>query len=294
MLARSGSPAPARRLERAGWLRAVVAWLVALVVSFPFLYLVLTGLKREAEAPKMPPAFLPFGREVLDSPWAFTPMLQNYETVLGGGFMPFLVNSITAVAVSTFLVLVLGIPAAYALTWAETTRKRNVLFFFISTRFLPAVGVIIPIFIIAKTLNLIDNIAALIVLYTAMNLPIAVWMLRSFFQDLPRDVLDAASVDGAGRLQELVMIALPLIRSGVVATIFLCIVFSWNEFFFALVLTTTQAATVPLYMIGFMTAQGLWYAKMAAAGTMAALPIVILGWLGQRQLVRGLSMGAVK
>lgn len=283
-----------RRLERAGWLRAAFAWLVALVVSFPFLYLVVSGLKPEALAPKMPPTIIPVPPGVEGVPFSFVPTWENYEKVLSGGFMPFLTSSMTAVVASTLLVLVLGIPAAYALTWAETTRKRNVLFFLISTRFLPAVGVIIPVFLIARQLNLLDNVIALVIMYTAMNLPIAVWMLRSFFQDLPRDILDAASVDGAGRLQELLMIALPLIRSGVVATIFLCVVFSWNEFFFALVLTTTNAATVPMYMISFMTAQGLWYAKMAAAGTMAALPIVILGWLGQRQLVRGLSMGAVK
>ncbi len=242
----------------------------------------------------MPPTILPVPAEVNGLPFSFVPTWDNYGLVLSGGFLPFAQSSAVAVVGSTFLVLILGIPAAYALTWAETTRKRNVLFFFISTRFLPAVGVIIPVFIIARHLNLLDNVFALVIMYTAMNLPIAVWMLRSFFQDLPRDVLDAASVDGASRFQELRLIALPLIRSGVVATVFLCVVFSWNEFFFALVLTTTNAATVPMYMIGFMTAQGLWYAKMSAAGTMAALPIVILGWLGQRQLVRGLSMGAVK
>lgn len=283
-----------RGIERAGILRTLVAWAVALFVSFPFLYLATSGFKTEVEAPKMPPAFLPVPEALGGLPLAYTPTLENYALVLGGDFMPYFVNSSIAALISTVLVLLLGIPAAYALTLRQTTGKRNVLFFLISTRFLPVVGVIIPIFLATRFLGLLDNVVALVVLYTAMNLPIAVWMLRSFFQDLPVDVLDAARMDGAGTTQELVLVALPMVLNGVLATAFLAIIFAWNEFLLALTLTTTKGATVPLYMISFMSAQGLWYAKMSAAGTLAALPVVVLGWLGQKWLVRGLSMGAVK
>ncbi|RMF41155.1 MAG: carbohydrate ABC transporter permease [Alphaproteobacteria bacterium] len=286
--------APAAGIERASKLRTLLAWAVALFVSFPFLYLVTTGFKTEAEAPAMPPAFLPLPDSLASLPMGYRPTLENYALVLGGDFMPYFVNSVIAALVSTLLVLLLAIPAAYALTLPQTSGKRNVLFFLISTRFLPVVGVIIPIFLATRFLGLFDNILALIILYTAMNLPIAVWMMRSFFQDLPPDVLDAARMDGASTLQELRLVALPMTLNGVLAAAFLSIIFAWNEFLLALTLTTNKAATVPLYMISFMSAQGLWYAKMAAAGTLAALPVVVLGWFGQKWLVRGLSMGAIK
>lgn len=283
-----------RGIEQASALRTVAAWAVALFVSFPFLYLAASGFKTEVEAPKMPPSFLPVPEWVTGIPLTFTPTIENYRLVLTGGFMPYFVNSALAAVVSTVLVLLLAVPAAYALTLPQTTHRRDVLFFLISTRFLPVVAVIIPIFLATRFLNLLDSVTALVILYTAMNLPIAVWMLRSFFQDLPPDVLDAARMDGAGKFQELTRIALPMTRSGVLATAFLAIIFAWNEFLLALTLTTTKGATVPLYMISFMSAQGLWYAKMSAAGTVAALPVVIVGWLGQKWLVRGLSMGAIK
>lgn len=280
--------------DRAGPVKAAVAWVVALIVSFPFLYLVVSGFKTEAEAPRMPPAFLPVPPPLADLPLGFVPTLKHYRLILSGDFLPYLTNSLVATLVSTLLVLLLAVPAAYALTLPRTTGKRNVLFFLISTRFLPVVAVIIPIFLAARLLGLLDNILALVILYTAMNLPLAVWMMRSFFQDLPGEVIDAARVDGATTVQELVLVALPMTRNGVLATAFLAIIFAWNEFLLALTLMTKSGATVPLYMIEFMSAQGLWYAKMSAAGTLAALPVVVLGWYGQKWLVRGLSMGAVR
>jgi sorbitol/mannitol transport system permease protein len=170
----------------------------------------------------------------------------------------------------------------------------DILFFFLSTKFLPAVGVIIPIFVIARNLHLIDNLLALVIVYTAMNLPIAIWLLRSFFDEIPRDVMQAARVDGASLRQEIQQIALPMILPGLVATVFICLIFAWNEFFFAVNLMATKGATVPMFMISFVTSEGLFWAKLAAAGTMAMLPVVIIGWLAQKQLVRGLSLGAVK
>jgi sorbitol/mannitol transport system permease protein len=156
------------------------------------------------------------------------------------------------------------------------------------------VGIIVPIYIIMRDLQLLDNPAALLIMYTAMNLPIAIWMLRSFFEEIPPDVLQAARVDGANVWTEMTRIILPMVTPGLTATVFIAMIFAWNEFFFAVSLTATKAATVPIFMIGFVTSEGLFWAKLAAAGTMAMLPVVIAGWVAQRQLVRGLSLGAVK
>jgi sorbitol/mannitol transport system permease protein len=156
------------------------------------------------------------------------------------------------------------------------------------------VGIIVPIYIIMRDLQLLDNIAALLIMYTAMNLPIAIWMLRSFFEEIPNDVRQAAQVDGANIWTEMTRIILPMVMPGLTATVFIAMIFAWNEFFFAVSLTATKAATVPIFMIGFVTSEGLFWAKLAAAGTMAMLPVVIAGWVAQRELVRGLSLGAVK
>jgi sorbitol/mannitol transport system permease protein len=134
----------------------------------------------------------------------------------------------------------------------------------------------------------------LIILYTGINLPLAVWMLRSFFQEIPKDILDAARIDGAGIWREMVQIVLPMVTPGLVATVFLSIIFAWNEFFFAFNLASVGTSTVPMFMLRFVTSEGLFWAKLAASSTMAVLPIVLVGWVAQKQLVRGLSLGAVK
>jgi len=156
------------------------------------------------------------------------------------------------------------------------------------------VGIIVPIFIIFNNLQLLDNITALLIMYTTMNLPIAIWMLRSFFEEIPSDVIQAAEVEGANVATLITRIILPMVTPGLTATMFIGAIFAWNEFFFAVSLTATKAATVPMFMIGFVTSEGRFWAKLAAAGTMAMLPVVIAGWVAQRQLVRGLSLGAVK
>jgi sorbitol/mannitol transport system permease protein len=281
------------RVERVSWVWALVAWIVGLLFFFPVLYIFVTGFKTEADALVLPPAIFPVPAGI-DLPLTFHPTTVNYAEVLDRGFLPFFEHSLFVVGVSTFLVIALALPAAYSLTWRKHRRGENVLFFFLSTKFLPAVGVIVPIFIIARDLDMIDNPWTLVIMYTAMNLPIAIWMLRSFLDEVPKDVLDASKVDGASPIQELLQVALPMITPGLVATVFICVIFAWNEFFFAVNLMATQGATVPMFMIGFVTSEGLFWAKLAAAGTMAMLPVVLVGWAAQRQLVRGLSMGAVK
>ncbi len=280
--ARVGRPRRARSREDASPLLAVVAWIVALVAFFPVLYMVLTGFKTETAAVDLPPKLI------------FEPTLENYRAIFRIDFLPFFRNSLVASLVSTALVMLLGVPAAYALALHPPKKAKDVLFFFISTKFLPPAGVIVPLYIIFRDANLLGTVQGLIILYTAMNLPIAIWMLRSFFEDIPRDVLDAARVDGAGLLREMTQIVLPMVVPGLVATTFLAIIFAWNEFFFAVSLASVGSPTVPIFMVKFVTSEGLFWAKLSASCTMAVMPIVLLGWVAQRQLVRGLSMGAVK
>jgi sorbitol/mannitol transport system permease protein len=289
-----------RLIERVSPLRAIVAWIVGLLTFFPVLYIVVTGFKTEANAVALPPTLVPVPAGI-NLPGTFTPTLENYQEVMSRSFWPFFQNSIVVVLLSTVLVLALALPCAYGLTWRAHTNSRGVLFFFLSTKFLPAVGIIVALFYIAKVIGetpgfpkMLDNPALMIVMYTAMNLPIAVWMLRSFFDEVPRDVLDASRVDGASTRQELVSVALPMVVPGLVATVFVCVIFAWNEFFLAVSLMAHNGATVTMYMIGFVASEGLFWAKLSAAGTMAILPIVLIGWAAQRQLVRGLSLGAVK
>ena len=272
----------ARSREDASPVLAVIAWIVALVAFFPVLYMVLTGFKTETAAVDLPPKLI------------FAPTLENYRSIFRIDFLPFFRNSLVASLASTALVMLLGIPASYALALHPPKKAKDVLFFFISTKFLPPAGVIVPLYIIFRDANLLGTVQGLIILYTAMNLPIAIWMMRSFFEEIPRDVLDAARVDGAGLFREMTQIVLPMVIPGLVATTFLAIIFAWNEFFFAVSLAAVGSATVPIFMVKFVTSEGLFWAKLSASCTMAVMPIVLLGWVAQRQLVRGLSMGAVK
>jgi sorbitol/mannitol transport system permease protein len=293
-LTRSAGPG----IERAPVGIAVAAWVVALIGFFPVIYLVATSLKTEAAAVVLPPTFIPLpGVNLAPTempPFTFAPTFEQYQTILERGFGPFFGRSLVAVIGSSLIVLALAVPCAYALAFRMIESWRDTLFFFISTKFLPPVGIIVPVYIIINNLQLLDNIVALLIMYTAMNLPIAVWMLRSFFEEIPPDVIQAARVDGANVWTEMTQIMLPMVAPGLTATMFIGAIFAWNEFFFAVSLTATKAATVPMFMIGFVTSEGLFWAKLAAAGTMAMLPVVLVGWIAQRQLVRGLSLGAVK
>lgn len=269
--------------EQAPILWTIVAWVIALLVFFPVLYIVLTGFKTEATAITLPPKFF------------FHPTLDQYREIRSLGFFPFFRNSVIASLVSTAIVMVLAVPAAYALALRPMKKWKDVLFFFISTKFLPPAGIIVPLYVIFRDLSLLNTLQGLIIIYVAMNLPIAIWMMRSFFEEVPQAILDAARVDGAGVVREILQILLPMVGPGLAATAFLSIIFAWNEFFFAVNLVATErASTVPLFMQKFITSEGLFWAKLSAASTMAIAPVVVLGWISQRQLVRGLSMGAVK
>jgi sorbitol/mannitol transport system permease protein len=261
---------------------SALAWLVAFVFFFPVLWMALEGLKTEVQAASIPPTFV------------FTPTLAAVQDVLSRDFPPYFINSAMATIGSTLLVLILGLPAAYALSIRPVKRSRDALFFFISTRFLPFAASLVPLYILARDLHLLDNIMALVIIYTTINLPLGIWLLRSFMLELPHELVEAARVDGASMRHELTRIVVPLITPGIAATSLICVIFAWNEFFFAVNLTAVQAQTVPVFLVGFIAGEGLYWAKLCAAATLAALPVVIAGWVAQNKLVRGLSFGAIK
>nr|WP_246253762.1 carbohydrate ABC transporter permease [Isoptericola chiayiensis] len=263
-------------------LLTTLTWILAVGFFFPVAWLAMTAFKQEAEAQSDPPTFF------------FTPTLDQFRAVVEGGSGTYVLNSVIATGVSTLLVLLLGIPAAYALSIRPVEKVSDVLFFFISTKMLPVVAVIVPIYVIAGEIHALDNIWTLVVLYTAMNLPLAVWMMRSFFQEVPAEVLEAAAMDGAGLLKTLRSVLMPMVAPGIAATALICVIFAWNEFFFALNLTASRAATVPLFIVSTMTSEGLFLARLCAAALLASLPVILAGWIAQKQLVRGLSMGAIK
>jgi sorbitol/mannitol transport system permease protein len=274
--------APKRQRRTGNVLLAVLAWIVGIGFFFPVLWMVITAFKEEADAYTSPPTFF------------FTPTLANFEEVFGSGIGPYLLNSLFATVMSTVLVILLATPAAFAVSLRPVKKVQDVLFFFISTKMLPVVAAIVPIYVVVNYIGMLDNVWTLVVLYTAMNLPIAVWMMRSFFQEVPKELLEAAQMDGASLFRSLREVVLPIVSPGMAATALICVIFSWNEFFFAVNLTASQAATVPVFLVGFITSEGLYFAKLCAAATMAALPVVIAGWIAQNKLVQGLSFGAVK
>jgi sorbitol/mannitol transport system permease protein len=265
-----------------GHLLSALAWVVGLGMFFPVLWMVLTAFKQERDAFTSPPKF------------AFSPTLDQFKAIFDSGLGSALANSLWVTTASTVVVLLLGLPAAYALAMRPIEKWRDVLFFFLSTRFLPAVGAIVPIYIICRDLKMLDNVWTLVILYTSINLPIAIWMLRSFMMEVPMEVLEAARVDGAGLWQEVRQILLPVIAPGIAATALICVIFAWNEFFFAVTLTAVRARTVPVFLVGFITSEGAFWARLSAAATLAAIPVLLAGWIAQRQLVRGLTLGAIK
>lgn len=263
-------------------LLSLIGWLVVLIFFFPVLWMWMEGLKTEPQAASSPPTLF------------FVPTFSSFQDVLSGDFPPFFINSAIASLGSTFLVLVLGLPAAYALAIRPIKRTQDALFFFISTRFLPFAASLVPLYLLARDLQLLDNIFALMLIYTTINLPLGVWLLRSFLLEIPNDLFEAARVDGAAFRHEILRIIVPLITPGLAATSLICLIFSWNEFFYAVNFTSSVAATTPIFLVGFISGRGLFYAKLAAAATVSSLPVLLAGWIAQRQLIRGLTMGAVK
>jgi sorbitol/mannitol transport system permease protein len=263
-----------------------LAWVLGLVFFFPVFWMVLNSFKTEQDANASPKLF-------------FHPTLDRYKDVTKsvGGLLSFgsaFANSAVIVAVSTLIVLALAIPAAYALAIRPVGKWRDVLFFFISTKFLPVVAAILPVWILARTLGLLNTRLSLIILYTGLNLPLAVWMLRSFFQEIPRELIEAAEIDGAGLRGQLTSIILPMGAPGIAATALLCVIFAWNEFFYAVQLNPVGGSTVPIWVTTYISTRGDFLAKLSAASVLACIPVVLCGWLAQKRMIRGLAMGAIK
>lgn len=263
---------------------AVVAWIAGLGFFFPVFWMVLTSFKQESDAATSPPTLF------------FTPTLDQYSAVFDPerNIGPAMLNSVFATGMSTILVLLLGVPAAFALSLRPVRKTSDALFFFMSTKMLPVVAAILPLYVIVSNVGLLDNIWALVILYTSMNLPIAIWMMRSFFLEVPGELLEAASLDGASLWRSVREVILPLVSPGIAATALICVIFAWNEFFLAVNLTAVNAQTMPVYLVGFIAGEGQYWAVLSAAATMAALPVILCGWFAQNKLVRGLSFGAIK
>ena len=271
-----------RQRRGGGWALSGLAWVVGLLFVLPVLWMALTSFHAEEDAAKNPPD--------LAAPLT----LDGYRSFFDTGPWPSIANSLTASILSTALVILLAFPAAYALSIKPVKKWTDVLFFFLSTKMLPVVAGLLPIYLFAQSVGLLDNIWLLIILYTSMNLPIAVWMLRSFLAEVPVEILEAAQVDGAGLIRTLRSVVAPVVMPGIASASLICFIFSWNELLFARVLTGTVAQTAPVFLTGFVTSQGLFLAKVCAASLVVSLPVLIAGFAAQDKLVQGLSLGAVK
>ncbi|MDF2235445.1 carbohydrate ABC transporter permease [Albimonas sp. CAU 1670] len=262
----------------------VFGWAIAILIFFPILWTILTSFKTEAEAIASPPSFLAFD-------WT----LENYATVQERSdyFLHFM-NSVILSLGSTVLGLLIAIPAAWSMAFVPAKRTKDVLMWMLSTKMLPPVGVLVPIYLIFRDVGLLDTRLGLVVVLTLINLPIIIWMLFTYFREIPGDILEAARMDGATLKDEIIHVLTPMALPGIASTFLLNVILAWNEAFWTLNLTAAKAAPLTAFIASYSSPEGLFYAKLSAASTMAIAPILILGWFSQKQLVRGLTFGAVK
>lgn len=264
-------------------LRTLVAWAVTLLLFFPLGWLLLTAFKTELQAISVPPLLV------------FTPTLENFaEVQQRSDYLLYAKNSVITSVLSTVLGLLLAAPAAYSMAFFKSKQTKDILMWMLSTKMMPAVGALVPIYVLAQKAHLLDTQLALIIVFTLSNLPIMVWMLYSHFKDIPHEILEAARMDGATLWQEFTRVLLPLGMGGLASTGLLCLVLSWNEAFWSLNLTAANGGTLATLIASYSSPEGLFWAKLSAASLMAIAPIVVFGWFSQKQLVQGLTFGAVK
>ena len=270
--------------QRTRWDLTVLAFVAAFIMFFPILWMMLTGLKSEQDAISFPPKIF------------FVPTLTSlYEAFSRSNYGLHALNSIIAAIGSTILALLLSVPAAYALAFYPTKRSNGTLLWILSTKMLPPVGVLVPIYLIFSRVGWLDQIVGLMLMYAIMNMPVVIWTLYAYFKELPEEIFEAARVDGANTWQELTQLLLPISMPAIASSALLAVIFAWNEGFWSIILTSVNAAPLSVFVAGFKTATGdLFWARMSAGSTVAILPVMVLGWLAQRQLVRGLTLGAVK
>ena len=260
------------------------AWLAGLLIFFPILWMVLASFKTELEAFAIPPSFLFFH-------WT----TENYATVQGrSDYVHHAINSIIIAGGSTLIALLIAIPAAWSMAFSPTKRTKDTLLWMLSTKMMPPVGVLVPIYLIYRDFGLLDSLTGLVFILCLGNLPIVIWMLFTYFKEIPKDILEAARMDGATISRELIYVLTPMAVPGLASTALLNLILAWNEAFWTLNLSTSQAAPLTVFIASYSSPEGLFWAKLSAASTLAIAPILVLGWFSQRQLVRGLTFGAVK
>lgn len=260
------------------------AWLFGFLIFFPILWMVLASFKTELEAFAIPPSFLFFH-------WT----TENYATVQErSDYLHHAMNSIIIAGGSTLIALLIAIPAAWSMAFSPTRRTKDILLWMLSTKMMPPVGVLVPIYLIYKSFGLLDSRIGLVIILCLGNLPIVIWMLFTYFKEIPRDILEAARMDGATIGRELVYVLTPMAIPGLASTLLLNLILAWNEAFWTLNLSTSNAAPLTTFIASYSSPEGLFWAKLSAASTLAIAPILVLGWFSQKQLVRGLTFGAVK
>jgi len=262
----------------------ILAWVVAFLIFFPILWTFLTSFKSELDAIAMPPKFLFFN-------WT----LENYADVQQrSNYLKFAFNSVVLSIGANLVGLLIAVPAAWSMAFAPGKRTKDLLMWMLSTKMMPAVGVLVPIYLLFKNLGLLDSLFGIGLVLMLLNLPLLIWMLYTYFKEIPNDILEAARMDGASLLNEIVYVLTPMAVPGIASTMLLAIILSWNEAFWTLNLTTSNAAPLTAFIASYSAPEGFFWAKLSAASTLAIAPILILGWFSQKQLVRGLTFGAVK
>jgi len=262
----------------------IIAWTVAMVIFFPILWIVVLSFKSEGDAISTP-------MRVLTSAWTF----DSYAVVQDrSDYFKHFFNSVIVAVGSTLLGILVAVPAAWSMAFVPSQRTRGILMWMLSTKMLPAVGVLYPIYLLFIELGLLDSRTGLVIVLMLINLPIIVWMLYTYFREIPAEILEAARMDGAGMRAELLYILTPMAIPGIASTMLLNIILAWNEAFWTLNLTAAKAAPLTAFIASYSSPEGLFYAKLSAASVMAIAPILVMGWFSQKQLVRGLTFGAVK
>ncbi|OCP22981.1 MULTISPECIES: carbohydrate ABC transporter permease [unclassified Ensifer] len=262
----------------------VVAWTIGILIFFPILWTFLTSFKTEAEAIASPPSLLFFE-------WT----TENYfEVQSRSNYFRHFMNSVVVSFGSTLIGLVIAIPSAWAMAFSPTKRTKDVLMWMLSTKMMPSVGVLVPMYLLFRNTGLLDTRTGLVIVLTLINLPIIIWMLYTYFKEIPGEILEAARMDGASLAKEIIYVLTPMAIPGIASTLLLNIILAWNEAFWTLNLSAAKAAPLTAFIASYSSPEGLFYAKLSAASTMAIAPILILGWFSQKQLVRGLTFGAVK
>ena len=261
-----------------------LAWSLALLMFFPVLWTILTGFKSESDAIASPPLWIAFD-------WT----LENYAAVhQRSNYFRHFYNSAFIAFGSTALGLLFAVPAAWSMAFSPTRRTKHILMWMLSTKMLPAVGVLVPVYLIFRDAGLLDSKLGLSVVIMLVNLPIMIWMLYTYFREIPGEILEAARMDGASLTKEIINVLTPMAAPGIASTVLLNVILAWNESFWTINLTAANAAPLTAFIAGYSSPEGLFYAKLSAASTLAIAPVVLLGWFSQKQLVRGLTFGAVK